>query len=88
MTIYLRIDTVKRVTPINKRENIMTTKTKWKVYKMTLENGYQWITNINPDCSEESTRRYFLGKWFNSAPFPLEVMSQCISVEFLGESSC
>ena len=57
---------------------------KFKTAKLTCKNGYSWETSINPDCSDDSIRRYFVGEAFNTAPYPQEIMSVCVSCEIAG----
>ena len=51
---------------------------------VTTENGYTWSTAING--TDESICEYFLGKYFNTKPFPFEEMSMVTSVSIDGKT--
>jgi hypothetical protein len=54
-----------------------------KTVKLTCENGYSWTTSVSGSSTKESLNAYFVGNVFSTEPYPLEVMSKCISCEIL-----
>ena len=56
---------------------------KLPAYKITCENGFTWETNMATHVTLEIAEKYFLGKQFNTAPFPGEVFSEAVKVEKL-----
>jgi hypothetical protein len=45
------------------------------------DSRYNYSTSVNPKCSEEDIKKYFLNKWFNVGVYPVENMQKCVSVE-------
>jgi hypothetical protein len=45
------------------------------------DSKHNYSTSINPKCSEEDIKKYFLNKWFNVGAYPIENMQKCVSVE-------
>lgn len=43
------------------------------------ENGYTWQTDVNG--TDESICKYFLGNYFNTAPFPVERLSMAVEIK-------
>jgi hypothetical protein len=46
------------------------------------EENHNYMTSVSPYSTKESATKYFVGSWFNTEPFPSEVMRQCIGIEF------
>lgn len=47
------------------------------------DNTLNYKTSVNGECSEESLRKYFVGKFFDMGSFPVENMQKCINIEIL-----
>lgn len=43
---------------------------------------YNYSTNVSGDTTEEQAREYFVGKYFNVAPYPNEKMAKVIDIKF------
>lgn len=54
-----------------------------KTVKVTCENGHTWTTNVSDKSTPESIDRYFVGQRVNTASYPGEIMSKCISAEYI-----
>jgi hypothetical protein len=54
-----------------------------KSVKVTCENGASWTTSVSDKSTPESKDAYFLGHMFNTGVYPAEVMSKCISAEYV-----
>jgi len=50
-------------------------------YKVTCENGYYWTTSMAAGVTLDDAKKYFIGKYFNTAPYPGEKRSLAIKVE-------
>lgn len=54
-----------------------------KTVKLTCQNGYSWKTSVHATSTVKSLNAYFVGKMFNTAAYPSEIMSKCIECEIL-----
>jgi hypothetical protein len=52
-------------------------------FKVTCENGCSWITAMSLGTSLQKAMDYFIGRFFDTAPYPGETMSKAIKVEQL-----
>jgi len=50
-------------------------------YKITCENGHYWTTSMAAGVTLDDAKKYFLGKYFNTASYPEERNSKAIKVE-------
>lgn len=51
---------------------------------LTTTTGYTWTTSCNG--TDEEICKYFLGQWFDCAPFPKEDMQQVVKCVIDGKS--
>ena len=56
---------------------------KMKSVKVTCENGATWITSVSDKSTPKSKDAYFVGEVFNTGVYPSEIMSKCISAEYV-----
>ena len=54
-----------------------------KSVKVTCENGATWITSVSDKSTPKSKDAYFVGEVFNTGVYPSEIMSKCISAEYV-----
>jgi len=54
-----------------------------KMVKVTCENGATWTTSVSDKSTPESKDAYFLGQMFNTGSYPEEIMSKCVSAEYV-----
>jgi len=48
-----------------------------------IDPQYNYITSVNPNATDESLKKYFIGTTFNVGSYPTELMKKCISIEIL-----
>lgn len=58
------------------------TKTMGLVKVIFINPDYNYYTNVSGDTTEQQARDYFVGKYFNVAPYPKEEMKKVIDIEF------
>ena len=46
------------------------------------DSSYNYVTNVSSQSTEESSRAYFVGKYFNLGAYPIEDMQKCIDITF------
>ena len=57
---------------------------KFKTASVKFEDSkYNYETSINPNCTDENIKKYFVGVCFNVGFFPSENMQKCISCNVL-----
>lgn len=56
---------------------------KFRIATVTTQNGCQWTTEANG--TDQSLCNYFLGKEFNTADYPKEILSTAISISIDGK---
>jgi hypothetical protein len=55
-----------------------------KAVKVIFEDSkYNYTTSVNPEATDESLKKYFIGTTFNVGTYPTELMKKCISIEIL-----
>jgi hypothetical protein len=54
-----------------------------KTVKVTCENGISWTTSVSDKSTPESKDAYFIGQMFNTGRYPVEMMSKCISADYI-----
>lgn len=55
-----------------------------KVVKIIFENSvYNYLTDINPQCTYQEIRKYFVNSYFDVGVYPAENMQKCINVEII-----
>lgn len=55
--------------------------TKFHAVQCWTDEGSTWTTSVNPRCSEKEILDYFLGQYFNVAPFPNEKLEMVTAVK-------
>jgi hypothetical protein len=46
------------------------------------DNKLNYITSINPQCTLDEVKKYFVNTYFDMGTFPIEDMQQCIDIEY------
>lgn len=49
---------------------------------MFADEKYNYVTSISPQSTEESAKKYFVGKFFDMGCFPVEDLQKCTGIEF------
>ena len=44
---------------------------------------YNYETNVSANATEQTTKEYFVGKYFDLGIYPKEDMQKCIDIEFI-----
>jgi hypothetical protein len=53
-----------------------------KVLVKFADSSKNYTTSLNNEATEETAKAYFVGTWFNLAPYPKEEFHKCIGIEF------
>ena len=46
------------------------------------DSKYNYETNVSANATEQTTKEYFVGKYFDLGIYPKEDMQKCIDIEF------
>lgn len=56
--------------------------TYFKSVKVLFENSNNnYTTSVNPDCTDEEIRQYFVGQYLDVGSYPTENLQKCKDVE-------
>jgi hypothetical protein len=72
--------------------NCYTDQDRIKLYQMNVGISFMadelklidnYTTSVNPQATDESLKKYFVGTTFNVGSYPTELMKKCISIEII-----